>query len=143
MPARSRDIAALRRFAEAHAAAHVRAATVRPDAACGCRRQRCAAHEGTRVDCSGSVLLVLRHDPAVGQVWTLAEVCAACASLMTHTRVVGKPLPRTRPPREETVVPLEVPSAPGARSVPAGFGAPAPEPGVPSRPGAADRRRRR
>jgi hypothetical protein len=89
------------------------------------------------------VLLVLRHDPAVGQVWTLAEVCAACASLMTHTRVVGKPLPRTRPPREETVVPLQTPSAPGARSVPAGFSAPPPEPGVPSRPGAANRRRGR
>ncbi|MFE2884834.1 hypothetical protein [Streptomyces sp. NPDC059272] len=143
MPARSRDIAALRRFAEAHAAAHVRAATVRPDAACGCRRQRCAAHEGTRVDCSGSVLLVLRHDPAVGQVWTLAEVCAACASLMSHTRVVGRPAPRTRPPREETVVPLEVPAAPGARSVPAGFSAPASPPGAAPRPGGADRRRRR
>ncbi|WP_406449554.1 hypothetical protein OH768_02575 [Streptomyces sp. NBC_01622] len=139
MPARSRDLPALRRFAEAHAAAHVRAATVRPDAACGCRRQRCAAHEGTRVDCSGSVLLVLRHDPAVGQVWTLSEVCAACAALMTHTRIVGKPVPRTRPPRQETVAPLEAPSPGGARSVPAGFSPPPVEAGVPSRP---DRRRR-
>jgi hypothetical protein len=89
------------------------------------------------------VLLVLRHDPAVGQVWTLVEVCAACAARMTHTRVVGRPLPRTRPPREETVVPLEAPATTSARSVPAGFSAPAPEAGVASRPGAVDGRRRR
>ncbi|MGW2913436.1 hypothetical protein ACWC9X_23650, partial [Streptomyces asoensis] len=69
MPPRSRDIAALRRFAEAHAAAHARAAAVHHDAACWCRRERCALHEGTRVACAGTVVLVLRHDPAVGQVW--------------------------------------------------------------------------
>ncbi len=98
MPARSRDVAALRRFAEAHAAAHARAATVHPDAACGCRQTECAAHEGTRVDCAGSVLLVLRHDPAVGQAWTLTEACASCAPMMSHGRIVGRALPRTRPP---------------------------------------------
>lgn len=143
MPARSRDIAALRRFAEAHAAAHVRAATVRPDAACGCRRQQCAAHEGTRVECAGPVVLTLRHDPAVGQVWTLAEVCSACAARMTHTRLVGRPAPRTRPPREETVVPLVTPSAANTRSVPAGFSAPEAEAGVPPRRGAVDGRGRK
>lgn len=42
-------------------------------------------------------MLVLRHDPAVGRVWHLAEVCAACAKLMTHTRVVGTPAPGVRP----------------------------------------------
>ncbi|MFI1921121.1 hypothetical protein [Streptomyces sp. NPDC020377] len=97
MPPRSRDIAALRRFAVAHAAAHARAAAVHHDAACWCRRQRCALHEGTRVACAGSVVLVLRHDPAVGQVWTLSEVCAACAPLLPHARVLTRAAPP--PPR--------------------------------------------
>ncbi|MET7682531.1 hypothetical protein [Streptomyces sp. NPDC005423] len=131
MPARSREIAALRRFAEAHAAAHARAATVRPDAACGCRRQQCGAHEGTRVDCAGSVVLVLRHDPAIGQVWTLAEVCAACAALMTHTRVVGRPLPRSRAVVEQRPEPVAAPAAASTRFVPEGFSAPMADAGPP------------
>ncbi|MDX3803722.1 hypothetical protein [Streptomyces sp. AK04-3B] len=98
MPPRSRDLAALRRFAEAHAAAHARAAAVHHDAACWCRRQRCAPHEDVRVSCAGSVVLVLRHDPSVGQVWTLSEVCSACAPLMPHTRVLS----RAAPPRPRT-----------------------------------------
>lgn len=93
MPPRSRDLPALRRFAEAHAAAHARAAAVHHDAACWCRRQRCALHEGTRVACAGTVVLVLRHDPAVGQVWTLTEVCSACASLLSHARVLSRAVP--------------------------------------------------
>ncbi|GGS06866.1 hypothetical protein GCM10010269_52230 [Streptomyces humidus] len=97
MPPRSRDLAALRRFAEAHAAAHARAAAVHHDAACWCRRQQCALHEGTRVACAGTVVLVLRHDPAVGQVWTLTEVCSACASLLPHARVLSRAAPP--PPR--------------------------------------------
>lgn len=105
MPPRSRDLTALRRFAEAHAAAHARAAAVRHDAACWCRRERCALHEGVRVACAGSVVLVLRHNPAVGQVWTLSEVCSACAPLMTHTRVLG----RASSPRRETAA--ETPAA--------------------------------
>ncbi|MDX3311884.1 hypothetical protein ACWGH3_01265 [Streptomyces sp. NPDC054884] len=101
MPPRSRDLAALRRFAEAHAAAHARAAAVHHDAACWCRRQRCAPHEDVRVSCAGTVVLVLRHDPSVGQVWTLSEVCSACASLMPHTRVLSRgapPRPRVPDP---------------------------------------------
>ncbi|MCX5373498.1 hypothetical protein OG613_40015 [Streptomyces sp. NBC_00015] len=109
MPPRSRDIAALRRFAVAHAAAHARAAAVHHDAACWCRRQRCELHEGTRVACAGSVVLVLRHDPAVGQVWTLSEVCAACAPLLPHARVLTRAAPP--PPR----VPDRDP-APGAEA---------------------------
>ncbi|WP_367318977.1 hypothetical protein [Streptomyces sp. HUAS ZL42] len=152
MPPRSRDIAALRRFAEAHAAAHARAATVRPDAACGCRQQKCAAHEGTRIGCAGMVVLALRHDPAVGQVWTLTEVCSACAPLMTHTKVVGRATPRARPAtdsRTDDVPPGEVPSsgpreAPAAtltRAVPGGFSAPLPAPqDPPPRRGGAARR---
>lgn len=148
MPPRSRDVAALRRFAEAHAHAHAKAVTVRPDAACGCRQQRCAAHEGTRTYCAGSVVLVLRHDPAVGQVWTLTEVCSACAPLMTHARVVGRAVPHTRPalvdapgtdrapedaadraaPAQQ---PVAVPAGAPARSVPGGFSASAAGPEAP------------
>ncbi|WP_432136479.1 MULTISPECIES: hypothetical protein [unclassified Streptomyces] len=140
MPARSRDIAALRRFADAHAAAHARAATVRPDASCGCRLHKCSAHEGARVTCAGAVVLVLRHDPSVGQVWTLTEVCSACAPLMSHTRVVARAAPPARRPAEAPAdgSPSEAPAhrtrapdtprAPETRAVPGGFSAPAPGP---------------
>ncbi|MFH8798394.1 hypothetical protein ACH4F6_02160 [Streptomyces sp. NPDC017936] len=120
MPPRSRDLTALRRFAEAHAAAHARAAAVRPDAACWCRRQRCAPHEGARVACGGAVVLVLRHDPAVGQVWTLSEVCSACAPLMPHTRVLGR------------AAPLPADAGGEAAGVGAGAGAGVPEAGQPA-----------
>ncbi|MEV6177226.1 hypothetical protein [Streptomyces sp. NPDC052015] len=135
MPPRSRDLAALRRFAEAHAAAHAKAAAVRPDAACSCRRQRCALHEGIRVACAGTVVLVLRHDPSVGQVWTLSEVCSACAPLMPHTRVLGRAAPRPAdsdaPEAGRTVdggpphpAPSATPSVAPPRLVPGGFSAP-------------------
>jgi hypothetical protein len=139
MPPRSRDIAALRRFAEAHAAAHAKAAAVRPDAACWCRQQRCAGHEDTRVGCAGPVVLVLRHDPAVGQVWTLCEVCTACASLMSHSRVVGRAAPpeRTRVPEQPVPRPTAVGTAP---LVPGGFSAPSAGVAEPQR---TQRRRRR
>ncbi|NKQ27995.1 hypothetical protein [Streptomyces galbus] len=156
MPARSRDVAALRRFAEAHAAAHARAATVRPDASCGCRQYKCSAHEGARVTCAGSVVLVLRHDPAVGQVWTLTEVCSACAPLMTHTRVVGHATPRARQAPEAPVpheapqpvvehpagVPQGVAAGAEARAVPGGFSAPAAFPAEGVRRGGGPGRRR-
>ncbi|WP_258055132.1 hypothetical protein [Streptomyces sp. Ru71] len=147
MPARSRDLAALRRFAEAHALAHARAAAVRADAACWCRHQRCAPHEGTRVSCGGAVVLVLRHDPAVGQVWTLSEVCSACAPLMSHARVMARaarpapPLPRPasagdrpasagdRPAAGDRSAPRSGPGA--APFVPGGFSAPPADPGQP------------
>nr|WP_189936111.1 hypothetical protein [Streptomyces aurantiogriseus] len=135
MPPRSRDLAALRRFAEAHAAAHARAAAVRPDAACWCRRQRCALHEATRVACAGAVVLVLRHDPAVGQVWSLSEVCSACAPLMPHTRVMGRAAPAAgdagvpetgdRPSAEAVArPPSPAPTVAPPRLVPGGFSAP-------------------
>ncbi|MGW1725696.1 hypothetical protein ACWCQK_22505 [Streptomyces sp. NPDC002306] len=139
MPPRSRDIAALRRFAEAHAAAHAKAAAVRPDAACSCRQQRCVLHEGTRVSCGGMVLLVLRHDPSVGQVWTLSEVCSVCAPLMPHTRVLGRAAPLADPAeRSSTPVPPAPRVAP-QRLVPGGFSGPpvgdTPAPGAPGRRG--------
>ncbi|MEU1511710.1 hypothetical protein ABZ490_06055 [Streptomyces sp. NPDC005811] len=138
MPPRSRDLAALRRFAEAHAAAHARAAAVHHDAACWCRRERCALHEGTRVNCAGSVVLVLRHDPAVAQVWTLTEVCSACAPLMPHARVISRAVPPPPPPRDgerggHARPPSPAPASPTVappRLVPGGFSAPAgPGPG--------------
>ncbi|MFF5187705.1 hypothetical protein ACFY30_28730 [Streptomyces sp. NPDC000345] len=145
MPPRSRDIAALRRFAEAHVAAHARAAAVHHDAACWCRRQRCALHEGTRVNCAGSVVLVLRHDPAVGQVWTLTEVCSACAPLMPHARVMSRAVPPPPPPRDAEREPQgSRPSPPGPatpptvappRLVPGGFSAPSPPGPGPERAG--------
>ncbi|MER5436028.1 hypothetical protein [Streptomyces sp. NPDC002588] len=142
MPPRSRDLSALRRFAEAHAAAHARAAAVHHDAACWCRRQQCTLHEDTRVNCGGTVVLVLRHDPAVGQVWTLTEVCSACAPLMPHARVVGRSVPPP-PPRQAEGEPHDrrspsgpassAPDVPGVappRLVPGGFSAPSgPGPG--------------
>ncbi|WNO76907.1 hypothetical protein [Streptomyces sp. AM8-1-1] len=97
MPAKSRDIAGLRRFAALHAASHAKAARVRERASCQCWAQSCTTHEGMRVHCSGSTVLVLRHDPAVGCVWHLAEVCTACAKLMTHTRLVALPAPSAEP----------------------------------------------
>ncbi|MFF0142349.1 hypothetical protein ACFYRN_38655 [Streptomyces sp. NPDC005227] len=116
----------MRRFAEAHVGAHARAATVHPNAACACWQARCASHEGTRVYCMGSVLLVLRHDPAVAQVWTLMEVCAACAPEMTHTRVLGRALPRTRTPdapaEPATSAPTAVAPVAGGFSAPSGPG---------------------
>ncbi|MER5748884.1 hypothetical protein [Streptomyces sp. NPDC002088] len=124
MPPRSRDVAALRRFAEAHAAAHARAAAVRPDAACSCRQQRCVLHEGTRVTCGGVVVLVLRHDPSVGQVWTLSEVCSVCAPLMPHTRVLGRAAPLGQPPEQRSAPVAPAPRAAPPRLVPGGFSGP-------------------
>ncbi|MFI7498203.1 hypothetical protein ACIBVL_06730 [Streptomyces sp. NPDC049687] len=152
MPPRSRDIAVLRRFAEAHAAAHARAAAVHHDAACWCRRQGCALHEGTRVNCAGSVVLVLRHDPAVGQVWTLTEVCSACAPLMPHARVISRAVPPPSPPRDAEREPYDqrlspsgptTPTVAPPRLVPGGFSAPSgPGPGPGTGPDRTGGRRR-
>jgi hypothetical protein len=124
MPSRSRDVAALRRFAEAHASAHARAASVRPDAACACRQQQCTAHEETQVHCAGNVVLVLRHNPAVGQLWTLSEVCACCASLMTHARIVGHTAPRAASPPKDQRESAQAQSSVASSVVPGGFSAP-------------------
>ncbi|WP_406005241.1 hypothetical protein OG440_02990 [Streptomyces sp. NBC_00637] len=134
MPPRSRDLAAVRRFAVAHAAAHARAAAVHHDAACWCRRQRCALHEDTRVACAGSVVLVLRHDPAVGQVWTLSEVCAACAPLLPHARVLTRaapPPPRLPDPAPGAGTGLEAGRGAGTGPAPSGPATPTPTVGPP------------
>ncbi|MFE5717871.1 hypothetical protein [Streptomyces erythrochromogenes] len=92
MPPRSKDAAGMRRFAAEHARAHGRLAGARPNAACSCGSAECALHE-PRAHCSGPALLVLVHNPAVGQAWTLAEVCQACARSIPHITVLatGKP----------------------------------------------------
>ncbi|MFB9558229.1 hypothetical protein [Streptomyces roseoviridis] len=88
MPARSRDIQALRVFAAEHARAHGRLATPRPNADCACGASGCR-HHTARATCNGRTLLVLIHNPAVAEVWTLAEICQACAPLIAHATVVA------------------------------------------------------
>lgn len=131
MPPRSRDVAALRRFAALHAASHAKAARVRDGAACQCWAQRCSAHEGTRTLCYGGTVLVLRHDPAVGRVWQLSEVCSACAKVMTHTRVVGLPAPTaqrggTAPQQRSEPAGDSSPVAAAPAAVAVGFSSPTP-----------------
>ncbi|WP_043495706.1 hypothetical protein [Streptomyces viridosporus] len=120
MPARSRDLAALRAFAARHAAAHARAATVRPHAGCHCGSQGCAAHPDTTAHCAGAVLLILRHDATVGRVWSVEEVCETCAPLLAHATVLA----RAATPRRSSAPPAA--PVPAVRpSVPGGFSAPA------------------
>ncbi|MGW8954690.1 hypothetical protein [Streptomyces sp. NPDC055709] len=116
MPARSKDLAALRIFAAQHVAAHAKAATLRPHASCHCRAQQCGAHPDTRVYCSGGVVLILRHDPTVGRVWTVEEVCEACAPLIPTARVLARA--QRQPP---AAPPAERVPAPARSSVPGGF----------------------
>lgn len=128
MPPRSKDLGALRAFAAQHAAAHAKAATVRANARCHCGSTGCEAHPDARTHCAGAVTLILRHDPTVGRVWTIEEVCAACAPLIPHARVVAR---ATRPSRM-----TEQPAAtvPAPTSVPGGFSSPgtAPADGAPA-----------
>ncbi|MGW9448599.1 hypothetical protein [Streptomyces sp. NPDC055632] len=90
MPTRSRDLAALRTFAAQHAAAHAKAATVHPNAACHCRAERCEAHPADKSLCAGEVVMILRHDPIVGQVWIVEEVCAMYAPHIPHARTLAR-----------------------------------------------------
>ena len=122
MPPRSKDTAAMRRFAAEHARAHARLATVRVNAACACRATECAFHDSTRSGCSGTPMLVLVHNPAVGQVWTLAEVCQECARLIPHITVLGR---AQRPATAAPTPAVSAGSASAARvTVPGGFSSP-------------------
>ncbi|MFD3679782.1 hypothetical protein [Streptomyces sp. NPDC058613] len=126
MPPRSKDIAAMRRFAAEHVRAHARLATVRPNAACACGAVGCAFHEDARAACSGAPLLLLVHNPAVGQVWTLAEICQACAPLISHITVLG----RSRRPVAGGAVPNASASpSPSSSSSPFSSGSAPPDPG--------------
>ncbi|MCX4826945.1 hypothetical protein OG883_45750 [Streptomyces sp. NBC_01142] len=123
MPARSKDLPALRAFAARHAAAHAKAATLRPNAACHCRADRCAAHEDTRVHCTGAAVLILRHDPTIGRVWSVEEVCETCAPLIPHARTIAR-APRPRPAATALKAPAPKVPAPARAGVPGGFSSP-------------------
>lgn len=121
MPARSKDLAMLRAFAARHAAAHAKAATVRPNAWCHCGAQRCAAHPETKTHCAGAVLLILRHDPTVGRVRSVEEVCETCAPLLAHATVLARAATlRRHTDRPATAVPAARPVVPGFSSPAAG-----------------------
>ncbi|MDX2733465.1 hypothetical protein [Streptomyces sp. PA03-2a] len=120
MPARSKDLAALRTFAAGHAAAHAKAATIHPNTSCHCRAQTCAAHAQDRVYCTGTVVMILRHDPTVGQVWSIEEVCQACAPLIPHARVIARAA-RPRPAAAQTDAQNPAPAPVARTTVPAGF----------------------
>ncbi|WP_435188148.1 hypothetical protein [Streptomyces sp. bgisy126] len=113
MPARSRDLASLRAFAARHAAAHAKAATVRPDAACHCRAERCDAHPGHKTLCAGGVVMILRHDPVIGQVWIVEEVCATCAPHIPHARVLARAAVPARPAATRPSAQTPAPPHPG------------------------------
>ncbi|MGI5133816.1 hypothetical protein [Streptomyces sp. CA-106110] len=121
MPPRSKNVAALRAFAAQHAAAHARAARVRPDAHCHCRADGCAAHEAAKVSCAGAVVLIVRHDAAVGRVWSVEEVCQTCAALIPNAAVHARAA-RPAPTASAHTVP-----APARSSVPGGFSSPGAE----------------
>ncbi|MFF2196389.1 hypothetical protein [Streptomyces sp. NPDC058157] len=131
----------MRRFAAEHARAHGRLAGARPNATCSCGSAECAHHE-TRVHCTGTSLLVLIHNPAVGQVWTLAEVCQACARHIPHITILATAKPAL-PASTSTAPAVEVETQRAA--VPGGFSspeaAPDPSPGR-RRPHRAHRQRR-
>ncbi|KNE81402.1 hypothetical protein AB0B04_18765 [Streptomyces xinghaiensis] len=117
MPPRSRDIAALRTFAARHAAAHARAATLRPTASCHCRSQQCSAHPGTTARCTDTAVMILRHDPIMRRVWSVEEVCPACAALTPNATVLAR---AARPHRSSEQPAPQVP-APARPDVPGGF----------------------
>ncbi|MGR4878148.1 hypothetical protein ACIPUC_01765 [Streptomyces sp. LARHCF249] len=138
MPPRSKDTTAMRRFAAEHVRAHARLATVRPDAACACRAAECGFHEDTRASCTGAPLLVLIHNPAVGQVWTLAEICQGCAPLISHTAVLGRAQRPTAARASAASAPVSpVPTSPGPARVAVAGGFSSPE----AAPEAVSRRR--
>ncbi|MFE7452689.1 hypothetical protein [Streptomyces griseus] len=115
MPPRSKDLTTQRTFAARHAAAHAKAATVRPNAWCHCGSQRCGTHPDAKAHCAGAVVLILRHDPTLGRVWSVEEVCETCAPLIPHATVLARAArpARTgaRPAAQATQVPS--PSRPG------------------------------
>ncbi|MFI8293744.1 hypothetical protein ACIGBL_31890 [Streptomyces sp. NPDC085614] len=52
--------------------------------------ERCDAHADHKTHCAGSVMMILRHDPLVGQVRIVEEVCQMCAPLIPHARVIAR-----------------------------------------------------
>lgn len=107
MPPRSKDINALRRFAHQHVQAHARSATPRPAAACACGAADCR-HHAARATCTGRTLMILIHNRAVGDVWTLSEICQACAPHIVGATVLS----RTAPPPGSSVPAPSKPAPP-------------------------------
>ncbi|MFE4653560.1 hypothetical protein [Streptomyces sp. NPDC056707] len=121
MPPRSKDLVALRTFAARHAVAHSQAAAIRANASCHCYAQRCAAHPHGKVRCAGSTVMIGRHDPMVGRVWTVEEVCETCALLIPHATVIARAV-RPRPAgTQPDVQPAVKAPAPAGPVVPGGF----------------------
>jgi hypothetical protein len=122
MPARSQDLTALRAFAAAHAAAHVKAASINATAYCHCASQRCGAHSTTKTSCAGRVVFVLRHDPIVRRVWSLEEVCETCAPLIPNATIVARAARAARAARpERTAKPDTQVPAPARPLIAGGF----------------------
>jgi hypothetical protein len=110
MPARSEDLTALRAFAARHAAAHAKAATVRPNAWCHCGSQHCGAHPDTKTHCAGAVVMILRHDPVMRRVWSVEEVCETCAPLIPNATVLARAeRPRRTPDRAQAAQAVQAP----------------------------------
>ncbi|MEU5036068.1 hypothetical protein AB0G48_18200 [Streptomyces rubiginosohelvolus] len=131
MPPRSKDLTTLRTFAARHAAAHARAATVRSNAWCHCGSQRCGTHPDSRVHCAGAVVMILRHDPTLGRVWSVEEVCETCAPLIPHTTVLAR---AARPARTaERPAPAPAPARPGIAGGFSAAPAPAADDAAPAR----------
>ncbi|GGW78142.1 hypothetical protein [Streptomyces galilaeus] len=152
MPPRSKDLGSLRAFAARHAAAHARAATVRPNAWCHCGSQRCGAHPDARTHCAGAVVMILRHDATVRRVWSVEEVCETCAPLIPNATVLARVARPARSPQRPAAAPApaQVPAAVRPAGVAGGFSspsaAPAEDTAAPARrsrrtPQRADRRR--
>lgn len=112
MPPRSKDLATLRAFA-AQMRPH-------PDAACHCRAQKCASHPEATVHCAGAVVLILRHDPTVGWVWSVEEVCAARAPLLPNVTGLAR---AAKPGRTGEQPAAQVPVS-ARPAVPGGFSSP-------------------
>ncbi|WP_331732830.1 hypothetical protein [Streptomyces sp. NBC_01718] len=117
MPSRSKDLVALRTFAARHAVAHAKAAAIRSHASCHCHAQRCVAHPHGKVHCSGGMVMIGRHDPTVGRVWTVEEVCETCARLIPHATVIAHAVP-ARPAAAQPTPQIPGPARP---VVPGGF----------------------
>ncbi|MFF5639537.1 hypothetical protein [Streptomyces sp. NPDC012825] len=67
--------------------------------------------------------MILRHDPIVGQVWIVEEVCAMCAPHIPHARILAR---AAAPARHTTSKPTTQSQAQGSRAQVL------PRPGVPS-----------
>ncbi|MFF3959670.1 hypothetical protein ACFYY1_41850 [Streptomyces sp. NPDC001890] len=125
MPPRSKDLTALRTFAAQHAAAHAKAATIRPNAWCHCGSQRCGAHPAAKAHCAGAVVMILRHDPTVRRVWSVEEVCETCAPLIPNTTVLARAARPARTTERPAARTTQVP-APARPGVAGGFSSAAP-----------------